>query len=89
MFRIITIPFNPATEIFDEKPLNDFLLDKELRSHRVEFFRSGEKSYWSILLEYEPLHPREIPRELREFYQRNQILQETQIQEYRQGCRIP
>lgn len=63
MFRIITMPFDPQTEVFEEAGLNDFLMNKDLRSYRVEFFTSKEKTYWSIFLDYEPLPLPEPHRE--------------------------
>ncbi|MCP4755009.1 MAG: hypothetical protein GY866_29375 [Proteobacteria bacterium] len=53
-FQIITIPFDPALELFSEDGLNEFLLNKKLLSWKAEFFNQGNKAYWTVLLEYEP-----------------------------------
>jgi hypothetical protein len=54
-FRIITVPFDNAREVFPDNELNNFLLDKKVRSYRVEFFIHAGRSYWSVFLEYEEI----------------------------------
>ena len=54
-FRIFSIPFDPATQTFGEESLNDYLSNKRLLSWQAEFFRHSRKSYWTVLLEYEPV----------------------------------
>ena len=55
MFKIITIPFDRSKAGFDEDVLNRFILNKRLKSHRVEFFQDCEDIYWSVFLEYDPV----------------------------------
>ena len=52
-FRIITIPFDSARECFLEEELNSFCLNKRVNQYRIEFFKFGEKPYWSVFIEYE------------------------------------
>jgi len=53
VFKILTIPFDPAKESFSEDLLNEFCINKLVKDRRIEFFRSGEKAYWSVFLEYD------------------------------------
>ena len=62
-YRVITLPFDPERELFDEKPLNDFCLNKQVVSQWVEFFHQNGRSYWSIFLEYESLQEAKRPEE--------------------------
>ncbi len=55
MFKIVTIPFDPAIEGFDEGLLNRVTLNKHVRASRAAFFRHGERFYWSVFLEYTPV----------------------------------
>jgi len=55
VFKILTIPFDPVLETFDEDLLNGFCLNKRVNRYRVVFFKTGEKAYWSVFLEYEPV----------------------------------
>jgi len=55
MFKIITIPFDNVRETFNTEILNEFIADKEMKCYQSEFFNSGNKHYWSILIEYEHL----------------------------------
>jgi superfamily II DNA helicase RecQ len=52
-FQIITIPFDPALEVFSEEQVNRFLINKKLLSWQAEFFKQANKAYWSVFLEYE------------------------------------
>jgi len=40
MIRILTIPFNPDKELFDESAVNDFLVNKKLKHMNTQFFPS-------------------------------------------------
>ncbi len=54
-FKIITIPFNPKTEVFNEDELNKFIFNKTVKNYQVQFFQMQNKYYWTVFLEYEPL----------------------------------
>lgn len=51
--RIITVPFNPQTECFEDEDLRRFLTNKSVKSVRPEFFQVNGRAYWSVFLEYE------------------------------------
>ena len=55
MFKIIVVPFNNRTELFDTEDLNQFIFNKKVKHYQVHFFQNNGKSYWTIFLEYEPL----------------------------------
>jgi len=42
MFKILTIPFDRKKQGFDDELLNRVILNKQLKSHRAEFFQIGE-----------------------------------------------
>ena len=56
MFRIITIPFDAEREVFADEILNSFCVNKRIIDYKVEFFVNEDKPYWSVFLEYEPVH---------------------------------
>lgn len=55
MFKILTIPFDRGAKGFDEEALENFVLNKAVRSYKAEFFRDGNDFYWTVLMEYDPL----------------------------------
>ena len=55
MFRIITIPFDRNLRGFDEEILNRFLLNKKFKNYKAELFHDGGDTYWTVLVEYDPL----------------------------------
>ena len=55
MFKILTIPFDRGTKTFDEEILDKFFLNKAVKSYRPAFFQDGSDSYWTLLVEYDPL----------------------------------
>lgn len=55
MIRILTIPFDSDKELFDESAVNNFLMNKKLKSMETQFFTSGDKPYWTVFVEYEPI----------------------------------
>lgn len=75
MFKIITIPFNRNEQGFDTEILNKCLLNKLVKSYLAEFFQDGEKKYWTIFLEYDPVI-KEIskPQELEELNDPQKLL---------------
>jgi superfamily II DNA helicase RecQ len=52
-FEILTIPFDFAKKIFSPEELNKFCINKKVLHKRIEFFKSEEKPYWSVFIEYE------------------------------------
>jgi hypothetical protein len=58
-FQIITIPFDPSLSVFHADELNDFLVNKQLLSYRAEFFQQQNRAYWTVLVEYEPVLPKD------------------------------
>lgn len=74
-FRIITIPFDPDKEVFQEDPLKQFCLNKMIVSHRAEFFKKADKAFWTVFIEYDVATGDDTPQEglsdaQRLFYQR-------------------
>lgn len=55
MYKIITIPFDPASEGFDEELLNRFVLKNKVSHYYPEFFVDSSKPYWTVFLEYDPV----------------------------------
>ena len=54
-FRIFTIAFDHAKEVFIEEELNMFCLNKKISAHKAEFFMSNGKAYWTVFIEYDPV----------------------------------
>jgi len=52
-FKIITVPFNHEKECFLEDDINRFCLNKRILSYKPEFFKNGERAYWTVFIEYE------------------------------------
>ena len=55
MFAIITIPYDRTAKGFDDELLNTFLVNKQVKSHKAEFFIDNGESYWTVFIEYEPI----------------------------------
>ena len=51
--HIITLPFDPETEMFHDEELSRFLLNKRVVTLRPEFFLTNGRPYWSVFVEYE------------------------------------
>lgn len=51
--RIFAIPFDPHQEVFHDDDLQKFLLNKQVKSIRPEFFRQGDRAYWAVYVEYD------------------------------------
>lgn len=45
MYKLITIPFDRATNGFNEEVLSKFIINKQVKSNRAEFFQDGEDAY--------------------------------------------
>jgi len=61
-FRIVTVPFDNERGVFPDNELNNFLLDKKVRSYRVEFFIHAGRIYWSVFVEYEEKEDRNVEK---------------------------
>lgn len=55
MIRILTLPFNPESEAFDDEPVTRFLVNKRVRRLEPQFFQTNGRAYWTVLIEYEPV----------------------------------
>lgn len=53
--RILTIPFDPDRELFQDEELAAFLLNKKPRTIRPEFFQTAGRAYWTVFVDYEPV----------------------------------
>jgi superfamily II DNA helicase RecQ len=51
--RIITIPFEPHKEIFQDEDLMKFLLTKHVKDLHPEFFQMNGRAYWTVFVNYE------------------------------------
>lgn len=66
-FKIITVRFDDNKESFLEDELNQFLLNKQVKEWKAEFFNLNGKAYWSVFVAYEAvLGPASIPGQLSE-----------------------
>ena len=50
--RILTVPFDPQLQAFDDEPLRTFLADKELLEHQDHFFEHQGLPYLTMVLAY-------------------------------------
>jgi len=53
--RILTIPFDPAKQLFPDDELNRFLLSKHVKEMRAAFFQMDSRPYWTVYIEYDPV----------------------------------
>ncbi|MCP4398574.1 MAG: hypothetical protein GY801_14915, partial [bacterium] len=60
--RLFTIPFDPKQELFQDEELRAFLLNKQIKTLRPEFFQANGKAYWSIFAEYENVFSTDIEK---------------------------
>lgn len=51
--KIFTIPFNSEKHAFEDKDMQDFLLNKKVHSLKCGFFQQKQETYWSVLAEYD------------------------------------
>ncbi len=66
-FKIITVPFEESKNSFLEDDLNGFVLNKQIKEWKAEFFMLDGKAFWSVFLAYEPvLGSASIPDQLSE-----------------------
>lgn len=57
--RILTIPFDPDKELFQDEELTAFLLNKKPRTVKPEFFQTNGRAYWTVFVDYEAVLPGE------------------------------
>ena len=50
--RIFTVPFSDELQNFDDAPVRDFLVGKEVQRLKEQFFLKDGKPYWSIVVCY-------------------------------------
>jgi len=53
--RIITIPFDPRTGVFDDEGLREYLADREVLRYEPGFCVQEGRPMWSVFLETRPL----------------------------------
>ncbi len=51
--RIFTIPFDPEKGIFFDEDFSRFLLNKNVKNLKPEFFQLNGRAYWTVFVEYE------------------------------------
>ena len=51
--RIFTVPFDAEKEIFFDEDFSRFLLNKNVKSLKPEFFQLNSRAYWTVFVEYE------------------------------------
>ncbi|MCP5004074.1 MAG: hypothetical protein GY941_09050 [Planctomycetes bacterium] len=61
MLKILTIPFDEDSSTFCDEILNDFCLNKHLKSYSVEFFVCRDKPYWTLFLDYTEIIEKRVP----------------------------
>lgn len=76
MFRILTIPFDPAKKGFDDELLSRFVLNKAVSHYQAVFFQEGGSGYWSVFLEYDPLVEKGTEKEVEGLDEPQRILLE-------------
>jgi superfamily II DNA helicase RecQ len=59
MFAIITIPYDRTAKSFDDEVLNRFFVNKQVKSHRAEFFMDNGNPCWTVFVEYENILEKE------------------------------
>ena len=57
--KILTIPFNNDTGIFEDKDMQDFLSNKKVLMQQSHFFTAGGKPYWTVFVEYDDIFKKE------------------------------
>ena len=63
LVRILTMKFDACREIFEEADLQNFLLNKHVHAMHPQFFMQNGQAYWSVLLTYEEILPRDAHAE--------------------------
>ncbi len=53
--KIITVPFDPAKEVFQDEFLSNFLANKPIHTLNPQFFQHQNRPYWTVFVEYEPV----------------------------------
>ncbi|MBF0227933.1 MAG: HRDC domain-containing protein [Desulfobacterales bacterium] len=55
MFKIFCVAFEKSSKGFNDEMINKFLLNKELKSWKAEFFQNENESYWTVFVEYDEI----------------------------------
>jgi superfamily II DNA helicase RecQ len=76
MFKILTIPFDRIKKGFDDESLNRFLINKQIKSYRAEFFQDGEEKFWTVFVEYEEILEKTSERTLQGLNEPQKLLLE-------------
>ena len=76
MFRIVTIPFDPAIKGFDDEVLRQFVLNKAVLHYQAAFFQEAGTGYWSVFIEYDALVEKGADKELEGLDEPQRILLE-------------
>jgi len=50
--KIITLPFDPTRNVFDDDTINQFTINKHIISMNSQFFYHNNQPYWSVFIEY-------------------------------------
>jgi superfamily II DNA helicase RecQ len=51
--RVFAMPFDPQQEVFHDEDLQKFLLNKQVKKIRPEFFSQNGRAYWTVYVEYD------------------------------------
>ena len=51
--KIITVPFDPEKEVFQDETLSQFLTNKRVHTLHPQFFQNQGRPYWTVFVEYE------------------------------------
>jgi superfamily II DNA helicase RecQ len=76
MYRIITIPFDSSKNGFDERPINDFVINKKVVHTRAEFFQREGNAYWTLFIEYDEVLEKTSDRTLQGLNEPQKLLLE-------------
>jgi len=50
--KIITLPFDPTRNVFDDDTINQFTINKHIISIKSQFFYHNNQPFWSVFIEY-------------------------------------
>lgn len=80
--RILTVPFDPAAETFQDETLNAFLLNKKVTILQCAFFQQDGRAYWTVLVAYDAALSPPPPKETSDLSPTRQLLYER-LREWR------
>jgi len=61
--RMFAVPFDPHQEVFHDEDLQKFLLNKQVKNIRAEFFSQDGRAYWAVYMEYDAVLKTDTSRE--------------------------